>query len=169
MEHRNTGTGGRVLMAGLSTGTLTANDTTSPTVAGGVMGRFAQGAWEDACHPPSGYRLIHGMSFTTFGVDGSFSQATISKGEQPMNQKKEVPGRRLVQIIIVDPTPECPMEDTVLHLGQMQVTDRTDEELYLELGIKEMLDRHNEKRGEHDLKPIRIHHLLRHVLTVLRF
>ena len=77
--------------------------------------------------------------------------------------------RRIVQVIIVDPDPKCPLEIAVLHLGESHATDRTDEELFYELDLMGLLKDHNEKRREQKLGEIRLSDLRREVRTILRF
>ncbi len=55
-------------------------------------------------------------------------------------------GRRIVQVIISDPDLKVPLEDCVLYKGEEKVTDSTDQELFFELDMKAMLEKHNEKR-----------------------
>ena len=54
--------------------------------------------------------------------------------------------RRLVQVIIIDPDENVPIEQCLLHRGESQLTDLTDQELYFEINVKQLLDAHNEKR-----------------------
>lgn len=54
--------------------------------------------------------------------------------------------RRLVQVIIADPNENVSLEDCILFKGEEKVTDATDQELFFELDIKDLLEKHNEKR-----------------------
>ena len=56
------------------------------------------------------------------------------------------PARRLVQVIIADPNENVSLEDCILFKGEEKVTDATDQELFFELDIKDLLEKHNEKR-----------------------
>lgn len=69
--------------------------------------------------------------------------------------------RRVVQVIIADTNENIPLGDCILHKGEEQVTDLTDQELFFELDIKSMLSAHNEKRTKIVDKKVkdRIEHL----------
>jgi hypothetical protein len=87
--------------------------------------------------------------------------------------------RRLVQVFIVDPQEAVPIKDCLLYKGELQLTDLTDQELFYELDIKQMLDAHNEKRAKivdkkvkertEFLEPARIRDLRMQIVTVAQF
>ena len=54
--------------------------------------------------------------------------------------------RRLVKVIIVDPNENVPLDKAVLYMGDEQLTDLTDTEIFYDLNIKELLNKHNEFR-----------------------
>jgi hypothetical protein len=54
--------------------------------------------------------------------------------------------RRVVQVFIADPNENIPLEDCLIHEGSKKLTDATDQELFFELDIKGMLEKHNLKR-----------------------
>lgn len=54
--------------------------------------------------------------------------------------------RRLVQVFIADPNENVPLESSLLYSGEQKLTDATDQELFFEIDIKGILDKHNEKR-----------------------
>ena len=54
--------------------------------------------------------------------------------------------RRLVQVVIVDPNENVPLDDCLIYDGKPKLTDATDQELFFEVDIKTLLDAHNEKR-----------------------
>jgi hypothetical protein len=56
------------------------------------------------------------------------------------------PSRRLVQVLIVDPNENVPLEQCLLYKGEPKMTDATDQELFFEIDIKDILAKHNEKR-----------------------
>ena len=58
----------------------------------------------------------------------------------------EMTARRLVKVIIVDPNENIPLADCVLYSGEEKLTDATDQELFFEVDIKQLLDAHNAKR-----------------------
>lgn len=56
--------------------------------------------------------------------------------------------RRVVQIFIADTDENVDMGNALLYQGDPKFTDLTDEELFFELNIKELLDKHNEIRAK---------------------
>lgn len=63
--------------------------------------------------------------------------------------KQETPmavTRRLVQVFIADPNENIPLADSLLYSGDQKLTDATDQELFFEIDIKDILTKHNEKR-----------------------
>lgn len=111
-------------------------------------------------------------------VNGMFNGAALQKQiqnyQEAQKPKKEITvvGRRIVQVIIADSDPKLPMENAILYRGQDEVTDSTDDEIFMELGVKAMLDKHNatrikvldkaaSKKTEKDvfLEPVRIRDL----------
>lgn len=87
---------------------------------------------------------------------------------------------RVVQVYIADVTSEhVPLVDRILYKSEQFLTDSTNEELFFSIAIKDLLDKHNEKRSkivnpdikdrtEH-LKPIRIRDLRMTVVQVATF
>lgn len=77
------------------------------------------------------------------------AQATTATTHQP-NIKEPLPmttpKRRLVKVVIVDPNENIPLDQCVLYSGDEKVTDATDQELFFEIDIKDMLAKHNERR-----------------------
>lgn len=54
--------------------------------------------------------------------------------------------RRIVKVFIADPHPDVPMEKALLHQGEEKWTDATDQELFFEIPIKDLLNTHNAER-----------------------
>lgn len=87
--------------------------------------------------------------------------------------------RRLVRVYIVDPEENVPLDKCLVYKGDEQLTDSTDEELFFEIPVKELLDKHNEKRVKMKkeksgrkseyLKKARIRDLKMVVVTVAEF
>jgi hypothetical protein len=65
-----------------------------------------------------------------------------TKQESVMSTQK----RRFVQVIVADPNENIPLENCLLYKGDPKLTDSTDQELYFELDIKQLLDTHNKIR-----------------------
>ncbi len=54
--------------------------------------------------------------------------------------------RRVIQVFIADPNENIPLADCLLYKGEEKLTDATDQELFFELDIKNLLEKHNLKR-----------------------
>lgn len=87
--------------------------------------------------------------------------------------------RRLVQVIIVDPNDNIPLDQCLLYHGEPKLTDATDQELFYEIEIKDLLAKHNQnrvkvvdkkvkERTEH-LEPAKIRDLKMVVVTIASF
>jgi hypothetical protein len=68
------------------------------------------------------------------------NQLQQPKGKQPMST------RRIVQVFVADPNDNIAIDDCLLFKGEEKLTDATDQELFFELDIKNMLEIHNAKR-----------------------
>lgn len=100
------------------------------------------------------------------------------KETAPMTAKTAL---RVIQVFVADPDQKLPADKRLLYMGQIVPTDATDEELFYELGIKDMLDKHNAvrtatkdktaKNTEKDvfLEPIRVRDLVMTVVTLASF
>lgn len=55
--------------------------------------------------------------------------------------------RRIVQIFIADPDINVPLDSALLYKSEPKFTDATDQELYFEVPIVELLSKHNAKRA----------------------
>ncbi len=101
---------------------------------------------------------------------------------QPSDEEEEEEDtmpKRLVKVIIADPHKDVPVEDSLLYSGDELFTDLTDQELYFELNIKELLTMHNAKRvtfkkegskdSDEKLKPARIRDLVMTVVQIAQF
>lgn len=89
---------------------------------------------------------------------------------------------RLVKVVIADTNENLALADRILHKGEEIATDLTDQELYFDLDLKEMLKQHNslrartldkkasEKAGKDVfLEPVRIRDLKMSVVTIASF
>ncbi len=87
--------------------------------------------------------------------------------------------RRLVQVLIADPNENIPLDQSLLYRGEQKLTDATDQELFFELDVKSLLDKHNEgrikvidkkvKERTEYLEPAKIRDLKMVVVTVAQF
>jgi len=97
-------------------------------------------------------------------------------------KEPDMPTRRLVRVIIVDPDEAVNVEDATLHDSGEIMTDLTDQELFFEIEINSLLTAHNTKREatldkkrsdqfgkEMMLEPVRISDLAMSVVTIASF
>ena len=96
----------------------------------------------------------------------------------PLKRIKEIinmSGRRVVQVIIVDDNEFVPLKDSLLFMDKPRLTDATDQELFFEIGIMDILNKHNTMRiklkddKKKNLKPARIRDLKMAVVNVALF
>lgn len=86
---------------------------------------------------------------------------------------------RIVQVFIADPDENIPLDKRLLYTGEQKLTDLTDQELFFEVDIKNILQEHNTYRGSvinkkvkertEYLEPIKIRDLRMVVVTVAEF
>lgn len=87
--------------------------------------------------------------------------------------------RRLVQVFIADPDENVPLDKSLIYSGSQKFTDATDQELYFEIDIKSVLEKHNadrikfvnkkvKERVEY-LEPVKIRDLKMVVVNVATF
>lgn len=89
------------------------------------------------------------------------------------------PTRRLVRVLVVDPNENIPLSDSVIYKGDELLTDLTDQELFFDISIQELLKTHNEKRVKiidkrvkdrtEYLEPAKIRDLKMVVVTIAQF
>lgn len=99
-------------------------------------------------------------------------------------QQKEIeqvadPKRRLVKVVIIDPDDRIPLEKCILYNGSEKLTDLTDQELFFEIDIRDILHGHNEirkkltdktvKERTEFLEPVKVRDLRMVVVTVASF
>lgn len=61
--------------------------------------------------------------------------------------QNQMQNRRIVQVFIVDPNEDVPLENSLLYQDEKpHLTDLTDQELFFELDIKAILEKHNTMR-----------------------
>lgn len=64
----------------------------------------------------------------------------------PYKENQQMASRRIVQVIIADSNENVPLEDSILYKGEQKLTEATDQELFFEIDIRNLLAKHNEKR-----------------------
>lgn len=116
---------------------------------------------------PSIANSAYGSATNTFGLGGvvpdhalfantspvrlarKFVHAATLDMIEPTPQQESpmpAPARRLVQVFIADPDDNVPLAQSMLYKGEQQLTDATDTELYFEIDIKTILEKHNAER-----------------------
>lgn len=104
----------------------------------------------------------------------------ISRTMQLQQEKEEpMPSRRIVQVYIADPDDAVPLENSILYTGTQKMTDLTDQELFFEIDMKTILEKHNAMRAgiidkevkdrTEFLEPIKVRDLKMVVVTVASF
>lgn len=123
-------------------------------------------------------RRVHMLAPT---IAGSQAHAQLQQQLQPQQEfhNMAIIPHRLVQVFIADTNEHVPLDDCLLYRGEQQMTDLTDQELFYELPIKDLLDAHNAKRitmvdksvkeRVQHLKPARIRDLKMVVVNIAQF
>lgn len=117
--------------------------------------------------------------------DNIYGALAAAVANTPKNEAEKMssktPSCRMVQIFVVDPDENLPVEARLLYADAApRMTDATDEELHFDLGLPELLAKHNEVRertplreqeGERErfMKPARIRDLVIAVTTLAAF
>lgn len=108
-------------------------------------------------------------------------QQTVTTSIQKQQELKvaEKSKRRLVQVFIADPNESVPLEQSVIYTGAQKLTDSTDQELFFEVDIRSLLEKHNSRRTAmidkkvkertEYLEPARVRDLKMVVVTVAEF
>ena len=117
--------------------------------------------------------IMHATQINETARRVSASMESVAKTKKRKERGMSESQTRIVQIFIADPDPKIKeVEKRLLYQGDQKLTDLTDEELFFEIPIKELLDKHNEyrkvtidrkasERSQRDicLEPIRIRDL----------
>jgi len=101
-------------------------------------------------------------------------------GAAPVPAATPTPSKtRLVQVFIADTDENLPLEQRILHKGDQKVTDLEDNELFFDIDVKSMLEKHNAVRTatrnkkvkdkEEFLEPARVRDLKMTVVTIAQF
>jgi hypothetical protein len=125
------------------------------------------------------------MGGQPFDVLAQFQQdAHQAKAIQPQPKKEQptMSAARIVKVFIADSNENLPLEKRVLHSGAERLTDLTDQELFFDVPIAELLAKHNDVRKatvdkaqaekfgrDIFLEPARIRDLKMVVVTVAQF
>lgn len=123
----------------------------TPTIASStyasVMHDFEQVAGADlmvdfknARNPTPTFRVLGNQ------IDHDLQRIAVNQSQQNKMENVMSVVRRLVKVVIIDPNENIPLKDCILYSGDEQLTDLTDQELFFEIDIKQLLDAHNDKR-----------------------
>lgn len=75
------------------------------------------------------------------------NQPSVIASPQPaIKQEPAMSVARIIKVFIADPNENLPLEKRVLYTGDEKLTDLTDQELFFEVPINEMLTKHNVDR-----------------------
>lgn len=72
--------------------------------------------------------------------------ATVKENVNAKQEIPAMPARRLVQVFIADPDENVPLEQSMLYSGEQKLTDATDQELFFEIDMRSVLEKHNVER-----------------------
>lgn len=105
--------------------------------------------------------------------------AAIAKAIPTAKQENSQVATRLVKVVIVDSDDNLPLANRLIYSGEEKMTDLTDQELFFEIDIKSLLDKHNEMRVQtpnksvkerpENLEPVRIKDLKMVVVNIAHF
>ena len=76
-----------------------------------------------------------------------FKLKQILQARPENKEPQKMVSLRLVKVLIVDPDERLPLESRLLHESETKLTDLTDQELFFELDMKELLSEHNATRA----------------------
>lgn len=93
----------------------------------------------------SAFYNLSGCGLTS-DISNTFSQ-TLNTITNPEKKEENMSNRRIVQVYIADPNESVPLEKSLLYQDESpHLTDLTDQELFFEIDIKNILENHNEYR-----------------------
>jgi hypothetical protein len=104
----------------MSTGSYTSSSITADQIFGGI----------------DQFKQARNQAF----LQGAVNPAVKAIGAKPMATA------RIVKVFIADPNENIPLDKRVIYSGQEQLTDLTDQELFFDVPISELLAKHNELR-----------------------
>jgi hypothetical protein len=119
-----------------------------------------------------------------FSMARDWPPSTFAQAALPLNKPMEkpimpAPARRLVQVFIADPDENVPLDKSLLYSGEQKLTDATDQELFFEIELKAILEKHNAERVQfvnkrvkertEFLEPVKIRDLKMVVVNVATF
>lgn len=121
-----------------------------PSISGSTYGNSTSNFALNNLHQGFGGRSSLDEDESTFAlarklaVRGNFFQNAQQQSE-PIEEPTHMP-KRLVQVFIADPNENVPMDQSLIYSGEQKLTDATNQELFFEVDIKTLLEKHNVKR-----------------------
>lgn len=79
---------------------------------------------------------------------GGAAQALLHFPVRHHQQQEQDMGTRIVKVFVADNDESLPLEHRVLFQGEEKLTDLTDQELFFELPVQELLTKHNAIRAK---------------------
>lgn len=137
----------------------------------GLMTTNDSNIWDQPTIDPNSWRIGHDLQELNINITEEVDKLA----------KTAAVKRRVVQVFIADTDERVPLEDALLYQGEPFFTDLMDDELYYEINVKELLDKHNEVRSKIEdeqlsskdekkyLKKIKIRYLTMTVVTIAEF
>lgn len=130
-------------------------------------------------HAPWFQKFLHEEEKVDSDIDRLVREVTQQQKPKQETTIVADPKRRLIKVIIVDPDDRVPLDKSVLYSGSEKLTDLTDQELFFEIDIKNVLDKHNAdririvdktiKERQEYLEPVKVRELRMVVVTVASF
>jgi hypothetical protein len=169
-------------MAGLANvPSITASNTTASYYDGGgtALGLVAAGGLTTATSPMIARALGGKVMDKTDDWERRVAMADAAMAMQNKQENIMATKLRIVKVIIADVDENIPLDKRVLYSGEEKITDATDQELFFEIDIKNILDKHNEyrvtlkdksvKERVENLEPVKIRDLRMVVVNVATF
>jgi hypothetical protein len=75
-----------------------------------------------------------------------FLNQILMQQQQAVQPQEQKMAARIVKVFIADPNENIPLEKRVLYSGDEKLTDLTDQELFFEVPIADLLGKHNDYR-----------------------
>jgi|CXWL01.1.fsa_nt_gi hypothetical protein len=88
------------------------------------------------------YHYIPDQTSTTLNDEQLKQLAKLLRNHKEV----DMPNRRLVQVFIVDPDINVPLDKALLYKGDQILTENTDQELFFDIDVKSLLEDHNVRR-----------------------
>lgn len=134
---------------------------------------FDNNAQWSAATPDAVRRMVPALDRIAVTAMAQNIQPNPPKGSEVMSE------RRLVRVVMVDPHEHVPTDIALLYDSKELFTDKTDQELYFDMPVADLLTRHNDKRTKivdksvkertQYLDPARIRDLKMLVITLAKF